>query len=31
MVHRTFRAFFVEPMTSPVFKATLRAIGFKHS
>lgn len=31
-VHRTFRAFFVEPMTSPVFKATLRAIeGSKHS
>jgi len=31
MVHRTFRSFFVEPMTSSVFKATLRAIGFKHS
>lgn len=31
MVHRTFRAFFVEPMTSPVFKATLRTIAFKHS
>ena len=29
MVHRTFRSFFVEPMTSPVFKATLRAMGFK--
>jgi glutamate-ammonia-ligase adenylyltransferase len=29
MVHRTFRAFFVEPMTSPVFKATLRTIGLK--
>ncbi|MBH0202820.1 MAG: hypothetical protein HP496_11130 [Nitrospira sp.] len=26
-VHRTFRSFFVEPTTSPVFKATLRAIG----
>lgn len=27
MVHRTFRAFFAESMTSPVFKATLRLIG----
>ncbi|MBX3329854.1 MAG: hypothetical protein KF722_05605 [Nitrospira sp.] len=31
MVHRTFRSFFVQPMTSSVFKATLRAIAFKHS
>ncbi|NOU10006.1 MAG: hypothetical protein HOO98_08315 [Nitrospira sp.] len=29
MVHRTFRSFFVEPMTSPVLKATLRAIGLR--
>lgn len=29
MVHRAFRTFFVEPMTSPVFKATLRTIGLK--
>ena len=29
MVHRTFRSFFVEPTTSPVFKATLKAIGLK--
>ena len=27
MVHRTFRSFFVEPMTSPVFKATLRSLS----
>jgi glutamate-ammonia-ligase adenylyltransferase len=31
MVHRTFRSFFVEPMTSSVFKATLRTIAVKHS
>lgn len=31
MVHRTFRSFFVEPTTSPVFKATLRTIARKHS
>lgn len=31
MVHRTFRSFFIDPMTSPVFKATLRTIGGKHS
>jgi [glutamine synthetase] adenylyltransferase / [glutamine synthetase]-adenylyl-L-tyrosine phosphorylase len=30
LVHRTFRSFFVEPMTSPVFKAMLRAIGLRH-
>lgn len=30
LVHRTFRSFFVEPMTSPVFKTTLRTIGRKH-
>ncbi len=30
IVHRTFRSFFVEPTTSPVFKATLKAIGIKH-
>jgi glutamate-ammonia-ligase adenylyltransferase len=29
MVHRTFQAFFVEPKTSPLFKATLRTIGVK--
>jgi [glutamine synthetase] adenylyltransferase / [glutamine synthetase]-adenylyl-L-tyrosine phosphorylase len=29
IVHRTFRSFFVEPMTSPVFKATLRSMGLK--
>jgi glutamate-ammonia-ligase adenylyltransferase len=29
MVHRTFRSFFVEPTTSPVFKATLRIIRLK--
>jgi glutamate-ammonia-ligase adenylyltransferase len=29
MVHRTFRSFFIEPTTSPVFKATLKAIGLK--
>jgi glutamate-ammonia-ligase adenylyltransferase len=29
IVHRTFRSFFVEPMTSPIFKATLRAMGLK--
>ena len=27
MVHRTFRSFFVEPMTSSVFKATLRSLS----
>lgn len=31
MVHRSFRAFFVEPTTSPVFKATLKTIAFKRS
>jgi glutamate-ammonia-ligase adenylyltransferase len=31
MVHRTFRSFFVEPTTSPFFKATLRTIARKHS
>ena len=30
IVHRTFRSFFVEPTTSPIFKATLRTIGLKH-
>lgn len=30
MVHRTFRSFFVEPMTSPIFNATLKAMGSKH-
>ncbi len=29
MVHRTFRSFFIEPTTSPVFKAMLRAIGLR--
>jgi glutamate-ammonia-ligase adenylyltransferase len=29
MVHRTFRSFFVESTTSPVFKATLEAVGLK--
>jgi [glutamine synthetase] adenylyltransferase / [glutamine synthetase]-adenylyl-L-tyrosine phosphorylase len=27
MVHRTFRSLFVEPTTSPIFKAMLRVIG----
>lgn len=27
MVHRTFQSLFVEPKTSPIFKATLKAIG----
>ncbi|MGQ0554828.1 MAG: hypothetical protein ACT4PN_02645 [Nitrospiraceae bacterium] len=27
LVHRTFRSFFVEPTTAPVFKATLRSIS----
>ena len=30
LVHGTFRSFFVEPTTSPVFKATLKSIGFKY-
>lgn len=30
VVHRMFRSFFVEPMTSQVFTATLRMIGLKH-
>ena len=30
LVHRTFRSFFGEPTTSPVFKATLRTIGLEH-
>ncbi|MDI3466686.1 MAG: glutamine synthetase adenylyl-L-tyrosine phosphorylase/ Glutamate-ammonia-ligase adenylyltransferase [Nitrospira sp.] len=30
MVHRTFRSFFVESTTSPVFKATLKTIASKH-
>jgi len=30
MVHRIFRSFFIEPMTSPVFKAMLRAIELRH-
>jgi glutamate-ammonia-ligase adenylyltransferase len=28
-VHRTFRSFFVEPMTSPIFNAMLKAMGSK--
>lgn len=30
MVHRTFQSLFVEPKTSPIFNATLRAIGITH-
>ncbi|OQW34437.1 MAG: hypothetical protein A4E19_18430 [Nitrospira sp. SG-bin1] len=29
IVHRTFRSLFVEPTTSPIFNATLRALGSK--
>jgi glutamate-ammonia-ligase adenylyltransferase len=30
MVHRIFRSLFIEPTTSPVLKATLRAVGLRH-
>ena len=29
MVHRTFQSLFVEPKTSPIFRATLKTIGVK--
>lgn len=29
MVHRTFQSLFIEPKTSPLFKATLKTIGVK--
>jgi len=29
MVHRTFQSLFLEPMTSPIFNATLRTIGVR--
>ena len=29
IVHRTFQSFFLEPKTSPILKATLKAIGVK--
>ncbi len=30
IVHRTFQSLFIEPTTSPVLKATFRAIGLRH-